>query len=494
MANSYRFGDASRPGVLLGLSARQSVPLVASVLWLAFALQTAAPAPLVLAGPIVGVVVAFGRVRGAPLAEVAVPAVGLWWARRTGTSTWVRASLLGAGPGFEHDVPAPLEGLDLLEVRAPWLHRPVGAAVVRDRRAGTVTAVLRAQGRGFPLASPTEQDGLLAGWGAALAPFAREQGPVARVCWHEWAHPAAGDEHRRFLDEVGVAARVDDPAVADYLDLVEGQARSTVTHDVLVTVTVDQRRVRARRHSSPVDTAVEVLLDEVRLFADRLTAAGVTAAGPLTPPEVTAAVRVRSDPTRVAQITAVAQSLAAATGRDAVEWGPMAAHPVWGRVTVDGSEHRGFRVATWPALPVGADWLSPLLTAPGVTRTVTVVMEPVPISKAARAADREVMSREADADMKERRGFRVSARDRKRMDEVRQRERELTEGHPEFRFVGLVDVAAPDADALEDACAAIEQAAAQSLVDLRPLEARHDLAWVASLPLGRGVAPSRRLP
>jgi hypothetical protein len=196
----------------------------------------------------------------------------------------------------------------------------------------------------------------------------------------------------------------------------------------------------------------------------------------------------------VAQITAVAQSLAAATGRDAVEWGPMAAHPVWGRVTVDGSEHRGFRVATWPALPVGADWLSPLLTAPGVTRTVTVVMEPVPISKAARAADREVMSREADADMKERRGFRVSARDRKRMDEVRQRERELTEGHPEFRFVGLVDVAAPDADALEDACAAIEQAAAQSLVDLRPLEARHDLAWVASLPLGRGVAPSRRLP
>ena len=101
------------------------------------------------------------------------------------------------------------------------------------------------------------------------------------------------------------------------------------------------------------------------------------------------------------------------------------------------------------------------------------------------------MSREADAEMKERRGFRVSARDRKRTEDVRQREAELTEGHPEFRFVGLVDVAAPDLDTLEDACAAVEQAAAQSLVDLRPLEARHDLGWVANLPLGRNVAPSR---
>jgi hypothetical protein len=55
----------------------------------------------------------------------------------------------------------------------------------------------------------------------------------------------------------------------------------------------------------------------------------------------------------------------------------------------------------------------------------------------------------------------------------------------------LIDVTAPNADALEDACAAIEQAAAQSLVDLRPLEARHDLGWVANLPLGRNIAPTR---
>jgi len=84
-------------------------------------------------------------------------------------------------------------------------------------------------------------------------------------------------------------------------------------------------------------------------------------------------------------------------------------------------------------------------------------------------------------------------RDRKRIDDVRRRETELTQGHPEFRFVGLVDVCAVDLDALDDACAAIEQDAAQSLIDLRPLEARHQLGWVASLPLGRSVTSERSL-
>jgi len=486
MANTYRFGDASRPGLLIGLAGRQAIPLIVGVLWMAFAMQTTAPAPIIGLGPVIAVIVAFGRFRGAPLAEVGVPGLRLWWARRTGKARWVRASLLGAGPGYENELPAQMAGLEIIEAPAAWLTRPVGIAVIRDRKAGTVTSVLRAQGRGFPLSSPAEQDGLLASWGGALSPFARERGPVTRVCWQEWAHPVGAEGHHQFLAELGVTNRTD-PETVDYLALVEAQGRSTVTHDVLLSVTVDQRRVRARRTTKALDAAVETLVDEIRLFADRLVTAGLTVDDPLSPAEVSAAVRVRSDPTRTRQVAAITRSLAAATGRDAIEWGPMATEASWGHFAVDGSLHRCYRVATWPMLPVGADWLGPLIGTAGATRTVTVVMEPVPISKAARLADREVMSREADADMKERRGFRVSAKDRKRMTDVMTREKELTEGHPEFRFVGLVDVTAPDVDALEDASAAIEQAAAQSLVDLRPLEARHDLAWIANLPLGRTV-------
>jgi type IV secretory pathway VirB4 component len=168
----------------------------------------------------------------------------------------------------------------------------------------------------------------------------------------------------------------------------------------------------------------------------------------------------------------------------------MATQAEWSHVRVDGAFHRTYRMANWPQLPVGSDWLNVLLTGTTAVRTVTVVLEPVPMGRAARAADREVMSREADADMKTQKGFRVNARERKRLADVEARERELSEGHAEFQFVGIVTVTAPDLDALDDACADVEQAAAQSFLDLRPLDARHDVAWLASLPLGRVLTRS----
>ena len=256
---------------------------------------------------------------------------------------------------------------------------------------------------------------------------------------------------------------------------------------MLVTVTVNLRKVRARRSvRSRFGAAVETLIDEVHLFASRLEAAGLTVDSPLAAIELSAAIRVRSDPARGPQIAALTRSLAAAARRGALEWGPMVVEPEWSHARVDGAFHRSYRVAGWPQLPVGSDWLSVLLTGTQAVRTVTVVLEPVPMSRAA-TADREVMSREADADMKTQKGFRVNARERKRLGDVEARERELSEGHAEFQFVGIVTVTATDLDKLDDACADVEQAAAQSLLDLRPLDARHELGWLACLPLGRAL-------
>ncbi|MDQ6836846.1 MAG: PrgI family protein [Actinomycetota bacterium] len=485
---TYRFGDSTRPGLVLGLSARQATPIVGGVLWLAASLQTTLPAVVGVLGPVTGIAVAFGKWHGIPLAETVVPSMKLWLRRRAGRPRWVRQALLGTSG--DESLPDVLAGLTALEVPAPWITgRTKGMAVIKDRSAGTVTAALRVHGRGFPLASTSEQDLILNGWGGALTSFARERCPVSRVVWQEWAHPIGSAAHREFLEQSGTLTR-HTPEADDYLALLDQHAPAMVAHEVLVTVTVDQKRVRARRRNtgSRFDTAIDVLSDEVRLFGSRLEAAGLVVDGPLSPPELALAVRVRSDPTCAAQLDTATRSLAAAAGRRGVEWGPMAVEPDWGHVRVDGSIHRTYRVASWPQLPVAADWLGPLLTETRATRTVCVVMEPVPMSRAARAADREVMAREADAEMKERKGFRVNAKERKRLVDVEARERELSEGHAEFRFVGLVDVAAPDLDALDDAAEAVEQAAGQSLIDLRPVEARHDQGWVACLPLGRNVA------
>jgi hypothetical protein len=156
-------------------------------------------------------------------------------------------------------------------------------------------------------------------------------------------------------------------------------------------------------------------------------------------------------------------------------------------VRVDGSVHRTFRIGGWPMLPVTADWMGPLLNGDTATRTVTVVMEPVPLTRAAQDANRQLTSIEADQMQKERHGFRLTAREKRRREDVEAREQELVSVHPEFRHVGFVTVTAPNGDELEDAAGAVEQSAAQAMIDLRPLAARQAEGWLASLPLGRSV-------
>ena len=129
----YRFGAASRTGVLLGLGMRQSAPLVAGCVWLTGWLM--AQLPLVgLAGPLIGLVVSFGRWRRTPLYEVAAPGVRLAVRRRSRRATWVRRSLTAAGPGAGGDLPAPLRGLELCDVDVGWDGANRAAGVVRDRR------------------------------------------------------------------------------------------------------------------------------------------------------------------------------------------------------------------------------------------------------------------------------------------------------------------------------------------------------------------------
>ena len=481
----YRFSDGARVGVLLGMSIRQALPIVVGVLWLTLMLMVGLPV-LGMVGPVAGTIVALGRWKRAPLYEVAAPGARLMVARMRKRSTWHRRSLLAAGPGFDTDLPEPLRGLELHDVTIAWHPAQRVVGIVHDRQSGTVSIVLPVRSEGFPVASPTEQDALVASWGAVLAPIARARCPISRVTWQEWSHPIGVDGHRSFLEGAG-RERNHEAANGDYDTLLAAVAPFTIAHEVLLTVTVDLRRIRARKGSSSFASAVDALAEETRQLVSRSEAAGFDTEPPLTPAELSTAIRLRSDPTRAGASGAVRRSLASAAGKGAAEWGPMAVEPNWFETRIDDSWHRSFRFATWPMLPVASDWMNPLLTVDNATRTVTVVLEPVPLAAAAQDANRQLTSIEADQQQKEQHGFRLTARERRRHADVETRERELAEGHPLFRHVGLVTVTAPDLDQLEEACTRVEQAAAQSLVDLRPLVARQSEGWVASLPLGRSV-------
>jgi hypothetical protein len=482
----YHFPDGTSAGVLLGMSLRQAAPIVLGFVWLTFGFMVGA-ALVGMIGPVVGVVIAFGRWKRAPLYEVAVPGMRLVGRRLVGRDQWTRSSLLATGSdGHDTDLPRVLQGLELLDIEVSWHPGQRHAGIVFDSKVGTLSMVVAVEGSGFPIASAREQDGLIASWGSALAPLARAQSPVARVTWQEWSHPVGVADHRQFLASIR-STSPHESAATDYEQLLCDQSPFTIAHQVLVTLTVELRRIRHRRGADRRAAGVDALVDEVRQFCLRLESAGFATSPPLTPTELSAAVRLRSDPHRARRTATDRTSLASATGLASVEWGPMAVGPDWFDVRVDGSVHRSFRIAAWPMLPVGADWLGPLLTLDDTTRTVTVVLEPVPLGQAAQDANRQMTSIEADQMQKERHGFRLTARERRRHDDVETRERELAEGHPLFRHVGIVTVTAGDLDELDDATSRVEQAAAQSLLDVRPLAGRQEDGWVASLPLGRSV-------
>lgn len=489
---TYRLSPLVRAGLFGSMPASQVVVLGVGA-GLSFVGIMFRLFPWALLPVLVAAIVAFKRVGMWPLHEL-IPMKLRWWVRRD-QHRWFRpVPLLTPGEELSGGLPAPMAGLELLDVDASWLSNPgrlAGVGVVWDRSAGVVTGCLRATGDGqFSLLPADAQDARVGLWGDALAAFCRERPTVCRVAWHEWSTvtrlTAPNDAAPA---EVAALAR----AAEDYAELVTHAAPKAVTHDVMVTVSVDLAAVPARkaRPTDALSAGLQLLVEELRLFTVRLEAAGLTVAAPLTPAEVTEVVRTRSSPFAEPQHRALAGSLAAGLGVSIADTAPMAIEEAWDHVGVDGAVHRTWWVEGWPRSEVPAVWMDLLLLGGACTRTVTVVFEPVAPSQSARAVDEAAVALESAEASKSKRGFRVRAGDRRAREEVERREHELVAGHGELAYCGLITVSAPSLDELDDTGADFEQTAAHAGLQLRPLDSRHAAGWVSSLPLGRTLATRR---
>lgn len=506
---TYRLAPRDRTGWVLGLSGPQVVILGATVL--VGVLVTSRTGPVIAAIPVVlAAAVAFGRVGGRPLLEVAPPALAWTLRRLRHRTTWAEPASPPAPAGdpappldpseTELALPPPLDGQRLLSVNAgsydPALDG-ASIAVVTDPRAGTYTAALPVASSSFTLTEPAEQDRLLGAWGDALAGFCTEAGPVVAVRWLEWAAPAGLEEQLAYLAEHGHGDTAD-PAYASYRLLLGRAGPLATRHHCLLTVTVDARRVTARRrHQGDVRSAcVEALLGELRLFAGRLERAGLVVGHPLSPSELATTVAARLDPEAAPVADSGRRSLAqraglASSAPPAPRW-PATAEARRAHWAVGSTLHRSFWVAEWPRLDVGADWMQPLVLAAGAVRTLALVAEPVAPRRSHRAIERDATKLASDEEHRRAKGFRVSASHRRAQADVEEREFQLVAGFGEFTYAGIVSVAAGDVEALERACDDICQAAAGCGVWLTPLDFRHDQAVAACLPLARALAPSGR--
>jgi hypothetical protein len=489
----YRFGPLVRSGMFGQMPPAQLGLIVGGGL-VSFVMLMARILPWAFIPFLVCAVVAFKQMRGRPLHEVL--AMRLRWFARRKRRVWFRPiPLLGSDGVAPIELPSQLAGLELLEVDSPLtatVGRRSGVAIIHDQSEGLVTVVVSVAGDGqFSLLSQGDQDHRVGLWGDALAGFCREASPVVRIAWHEWTTTAASAARPSAAVATSPVGGPVEAAASVYRELLTVAAPAAVERDVLIAVTVKVALIRARRSGSvpAVESAIEVLLDELRLFIGRLESAGLRPGAPLSPVEMVRAIRSRSNP---GHVTPGGRSLASAVGVSTGDLTPIVVEETFTHCHVDGSVHRSWWVEGWPRLDVPAAWMDMLLLDGEQTRTITVVFEPVPPSRAARAVDEAAVALEAAEASKSKHGFRIRAVDRRRRQEVESREQELVSGYGDFIYAGFIHLTARSVDELDQAGADIEQTAAHCGVQLRSLDGRHGAGWVAGLPVARTLARPAR--
>jgi hypothetical protein len=483
---TYRLSPLDRTGWFLGLDGPQVVTLGSALVVGALALNAGVAVGVVGVVVVGAAVAALARLGGRPLVEC-LPSAWRWWRHRGGRTWFAPVAPLNAPPVTTPALPPPLDTQVVTTAVGPG-----GAemAVVVDELAGTWAASVRVSGRQFALVERGEQDALLAMWGDALDAFCRERSPVAEVRWSEWAAPAGMEEQHAYLAEHAIDD-VADPAVASYRELLRSAAPVATRHEVLLTVVVASGRLKlaSRHHGDRTVAATETLAEELRQLRRRLESAGLAVSAPLSVPELCRALRVRLDPQVLTTLDRRGRSLGDRAGLvGPADGGPLAARHAWGHWQVDGSLHRSFWFREWPRFDVGPTWMSDLLLYGGAVRTITMCYQAVPPRVSQRAILRQAAKLEADVDQRRRTGFRVGAHHRRASRAVEEREEELVAGFGELEHVGLVEVCAPDLEALERACADVSQISASCGIELKALDGRHEEGVAASLPLARGLA------
>lgn len=479
----YKFASGDRSGVFFGLNMTQGIALVIP-LFISLVFRSLGARFWVLLMPMWATLIplAWGRYRGRYLSEWVVTIIRWIFVRR-----WPRWWTEEPWDGVNGEVPAVLKSIRIEDHDMEG--RRVG--VVWDDLEFSAAVVLKLRGRDFGTLTPEEQDGLLLSFARALGFAAGEGSPVKRFSWTQRSFRQSLDMHLRFVEDQ--RGRVDLELRNRYHELVETVGKETVRHETFLTVVVEQsvagkRETDGFRGSSDEDRVsriVAVLDKQARMVEQFAQESGIVVEGRLTKQDIATTMQEAIDPSR---------ALGRTTDRGRVEFkvlkdrrcGPVQTNLAWSHLQTDGGWHRSWRITEWPRVPVRASWAPSLLARATAARTTTVVFEPVPAARSARAIERGLTKLDTDERVSAELQRRVKSSALRARKELEQRDDELASGFVELRYHGVVTVSAPSHDELVRASEEWEAAASTSMLVVAPCDGEQDLGWSGSLLLCRG--------
>ncbi|QAY63541.1 PrgI family protein [Xylanimonas allomyrinae] len=470
------FSRLTRRGVLLGLGPSQLVVLAFAGVALVAALvaggmAVAYAAPLILACA----ALCWIRLGGRPVVEW-LPVATVWVRRGITGQLDYRARIGTPRPAGTLALPG-----DAARLRQ-WVDAETGGVMIHDPHAATLTAVVGVTHPSFVLLDAAEQARRVAAWGRVLASTCRS-GNVATLQVLERTLPDSGKGLAAWwttqgTDDGGWAART-------YADLIDRAGPTGERHATTIALTISLRAAAraVRAAGGGLRGGATVLRQEVTSLTTALRAADLTPTGMLDAGEVALAIRAAYDPT-----VGAALERHGAIGRDLATAGPLAVTESWGHLRADGAYHCVLWISEWPRTVVYPAFLTPLLLAPGVRRTLSLTFTPVRADVAARDLRRKKTEYISDAAQRNRLGQIEDASQAAEYTDVLQQEADLTAGHGVLRAVGLVTVTAPTLEELERAVAAVEQAAIQASCETRRLWGQQARTFIrAALPVAMPI-------
>ncbi len=471
-----RFGSRQRKGVLLGFSGPRLAATGAAALLVTAGLFTGGLSGALLVSPLVVVLLAssFVPVAGRSAVEW-LPVAGHWSLRCALHQDVYGVRPLTPRPGGILALPGDAAALRV------HVDTVTGAAMIHDPHRHTLTVTCVVTHPSFVLLGTEDQTRRVIGWGRALASMART-GHTAAVQVLESTIP---DNGTAVLDWWSAHGRRDGSWASQiYGEFVAAAAPSSARHRTTVSLSLDLRRAaRAiNRAGRGMPGAAAVLRADMTVLESALSAAELAPQHWLGDRDLAGLIRAAYDPAGAAATDGAVTGVRLATA------GPVGIREHWSWFESDRSASAVLWISEWPRSEAYPNFLHPLVLAPGVRKSLSLIARPVPAAEARKDIRRQKVEYLTDADQKARIGQVADLSDAVEYQDILKREQEIAVGHADLRFCGLIAVTAPDKDALDAAVSEIEQAAIQCECETRLLVGQQSQAFAAAaLPLGRGL-------